>query len=376
MDVKSELKSIQDRLGAIVRDAKAANRDLTAAEAKTIEDGSARALQLKEAIERGEKNAGLMDQVAALGADGGTVPMSGGRAIGAASYGSESGFITTAGLKAAITASLPLHQKSLVAGGSTVTSVSLDTKPEPSGQPGLALLNLLGVTRRETANYSFLRQSVRTNNADVVAEGGTKPTSVFTVAEVKSELQVIAHLSEPIPKYLLQDNRDLELFLTTELTNGVVSKIESMAVAAFLAASGAQTQAYSGSAADSIHLGASKVGELGYTPNLVLVNPADYNGIRLAKTADGAYLFSNQFDGTRLGLWGIATYMSADVPAGSAIVLDTSKVGVSIDRDGIVTEWNPYTGFATNTVLARTETRAAIDVVAPAAIAIVDLSAA
>ena len=58
----------------------------------------------------------------------------------------------------------------------------------------------------QTAEYAYLRQSVRTNNAAVVAAGAVKPTSVYTVTGIENSLVVIAPLSEGIPRYWLLDN--------------------------------------------------------------------------------------------------------------------------------------------------------------------------
>ena len=78
------------------------------------------------------------------------------------------------------------------------------------GQIATGLLDLLPTKQHTSAEYAYLRQSVRTNNAAIVAEGAAKPTSVYSVVRVENSLQVIAHLSEGIPRYWLLDNQALE----------------------------------------------------------------------------------------------------------------------------------------------------------------------
>jgi hypothetical protein len=68
---------------------------------------------------------------------------------------------------------------------------------------------MLPTKQHTSAEYAYLRQSVRTNNAAIVAEGAAKPTSVYSVVRVENSLQVIAHLSEGIPRYWLLDNQPL-----------------------------------------------------------------------------------------------------------------------------------------------------------------------
>ena len=54
--------------------------------------------------------------------------------------------------------------------------------------------------------FAYLRQSVRTNNAAVIARGATKPTSVLTTVRVADKLDVVAHLSEGVPRYWFTNN--------------------------------------------------------------------------------------------------------------------------------------------------------------------------
>src|SRR6476646_1237350 len=76
-----------------------------------------------------------------------------------------------------------------------------------------ALLDLLPTKQHTSAEYVYLRQSVRTNNAAIVAEGAAKPTSVYSVVRIENSLQAIAHLSEGNPCYWLLDNQALEQFV-------------------------------------------------------------------------------------------------------------------------------------------------------------------
>ncbi|QEO10559.1 phage major capsid protein [Protaetiibacter larvae] len=380
MDTKStlraELSALQIKLSAAVEAAKSSGRDLTPSEADAIERGSERAVEIKaqlNAIERGEKNAALMAGAGAgdYGFDAGI----NGRQHAEQSPAGAKGFITPASIKSMTSAVAARGIKALVAGGSSTTAVALATDPIPLGQPNLGLLSLIPTKVRETPNYKYLRQTVRTNNAAVVAAGGTKPTSVYTVAEVAGALQVVAHLSEYVDKYLLDDNDDLERFLAGELQDGVIRKVTANAIAAFAATSGIQTQAFTDTAADSIYAGASKVSDLGYSPSLVILNVADYDAIRLSKDAEGRYFGGSPFEGgARPGVWGFNTLISADQAAGEALVLDTSKVGISTDREGIQTVWDAISGFDTNRVRARTEGRFATDVFSPAAVAKVTLT--
>jgi HK97 family phage major capsid protein len=378
MDPKSELASIKARINILIAETKSTGRDLTPAETAEVEAATGRIYILKAAIERGEKNAGLMTQVGDLGGDVETTYPNGlGGAGESTSVKRAAGFITPRSLKSTADRMAAGGYKALVAGGSTVTPVALDSTPLPLGQSGLGLLSLLTTNVRDTEKYSYIAQSLRTNNAAVVAPGAEKPTSIYTVKSVDGALKVYAHLSEPIGKYLLQDNSDLEAFLDAELRNGIVRKVTADGVAAFSNASGIQTQAYAGTAADSIYGGLSKVTSLGYNAALVILPQADYDAIRLSKDSDGRYLGGNPLEGgVNPALWGVTTLVTPDLASGTALVLGEGAAGISTDKAGIVTEWNPFTHFSTNEVLARTEARFAFDVFKPEAIVKVTTKAA
>ncbi|WIE70800.1 phage major capsid protein [Curtobacterium sp. MCJR17_020] len=369
---KQELTLIKSRLASLIADVTSTGRDLSAAETAELEKGNARVVEIKAAIERGEKNAAVMAGFH-TGGTGETIDIDG-NVIGVKSA---SGFITPASVKATAQRMVGAGIKALVAGGSATQPVALDTKPIPKGEAGLGLLSLLEVRVRDTRNYSHLTQTVRTHNAAVVAPGAEKPVSTYTVAEVQNHLDVVATLSEMVDKFLLSDSADLEAFLTNELRNGVLRKVTSLAVAKILATSGVQSQAYSGSAADSLFLGKSKIESLGYQASAIVIDQATYDSVRLSKDANGQYLGGNAFmGGENYGLWGVPTLASPDVPAGKALVIGQGAANISTDKEGIQVAWDAITGFSTNQVRARVEGRFATDVTIPEAITVVNTAAA
>lgn len=375
MDPKIQLKSIQDELRHIVAEVKAAGRELTDAECVSIEEKAAQVTLLKAAIERGEKSAEHMAAISRAGGvteedgpiDGpkSSTPRAGGRK-GYLSFKDTAHRMAEGGVKA------------LIDSGSNGVPIGFNPTPLTLGKTGFGLLTVLPATERDSGKYSYLAQSVRTNNAAVVAPGGTKPTSTFGVKSVDAELQVIAHLSEPIDRFLLEDNEALEAFLTQELTDGVVRKATALGVQTIVGTSGIQSVPFAVSAADSIYDGATAIQDLGYSPNLIIIGSADYKAIRKQKDTTGQYLAGGPFLGDasviQPVLWGTPTLVSPDVPAGKAVVLDTSRVGVSVDSHGVRTDADKSTGFAKNQVVFRTEGRFGFDVLTPAAVALVSLS--
>jgi hypothetical protein len=116
------------------------------------------------------------------------------------------------------------------------------------GKPALSPLDVIPVVQHAMPEFAYMRQTVRTNNAAVVAAGALKPTSVYTVTRIENALVVIAHLSEGIPRHWLIDNSSLEAFLGNELEYGLRQAVEAKVLADVNGTSGIQTQAYATSA--------------------------------------------------------------------------------------------------------------------------------
>ena len=98
----------------------------------------------------------------------------------------------------------PDGQKALAPSGAARRGTGVRADPVALGR-SLGLLDVLPVKQHASTEYAYLRQTVRTNNAAVVAEGAAKPTSVYPWTAWNT-LVVVAHLSEGIPRYWLLDN--------------------------------------------------------------------------------------------------------------------------------------------------------------------------
>lgn len=359
MDPITELKALRHELNTFTKSVNAGDT-VSNEQAARIDTVLERSAELAEIVDRGRKAADAARPFAEAtfeeDADGNVT-----RSVEAKA------FLTPEALKRTIHAEVKAGTKAFVAGGSQATATQFDTNPTPLARPiaDLNLVNVLPVTVRSEENYSFLKQTIRTNNAAVAAIGTQKPTSVFTVASVPGKLDRVAHLSEYIDTYLLADNESLESFLTTEMANGIWAKINALGVAAFTGATGTTTQAFQGNAMDSIYLGASKAEDLGFHPDVVLISRADFDAIALAKDTAGNYLYRTPGD-SRIN--GLAPIISTGLAAKQAIVLDSSKVGISVDKLGVLTKWDAITKLDYNQTRVLVETRAAIDIFAPAAI--------
>ncbi len=182
----------------------------------------------------------------------------------------------------------PDGQKSLAPSGSAVVGQEFTADPVALGKPALSLLDVIPVVTHSTPEISYLRQTTRTNNAAVVAAGALKPTSVYTVTRIENSLQVIAHLSEGIPRHWLLDNSSLEQFLAGELEFGLQTAVEAKVLTDVNATSGIQTQAYATSVLATLRKGITKLEQAGYTASAFVLTPADWEGVELALSSQAA----------------------------------------------------------------------------------------
>jgi hypothetical protein len=89
-----------------------------------------------------------------------------------------------------IRANGPDGAKALATSGTVVTEQTFTPDPVALGKPALSLFDVIPVTAHATDQFAYLRQSVRTNAAAVVAEGAVKPTSIYTVVRIEDRLDV------------------------------------------------------------------------------------------------------------------------------------------------------------------------------------------
>ena len=81
---------------------------------------------------------------------------------------------------------LPDGTKALAPSGATIVGQEFVRDPVVLGQVAQSLLDVLPTQQHTSTEYAYLRQTGRTNNAAVVAEGAAKPTSVYSVVRVQN----------------------------------------------------------------------------------------------------------------------------------------------------------------------------------------------
>jgi HK97 family phage major capsid protein len=288
-------------------------------------------------------------------------------------------------------------------GGETraVTSGSLDvpqliesevvSKPRPE-----RLIDLFTNRKALESNvFEYFRQSLRTNAAAPVADNAVKPTSQFVVDPIEDRARVIAHLSEPVPMRLFADHPQLESWLSTEMAEGVLDRVESQAITGsgvgenitgLLATAGMTAVPFTTDLPTTLRSAVTMLQLAGVTPNGWVLHPNDAQKIDLLRYQSGGETAVNAgflLDGYQGGVAGSGNVfgpttprvVSASVPEGTAVLADWDQLclyvreGMRIDVDagGVL--------FTKNQIILRAETRVGVGVLRPVSFAVVDLTA-
>lgn len=386
--------TLLDDAQSILTRAKSANRELTDTERKTVRSNLDDAARLMSQIKNSHDDGDLRRRLGDVLRD--DLPSDG-------KVGRFSARRAASSLAEKMSASAA-QSKALAPFGSVVAPAGLtEPTPIPLGRPVPSLLSALGAITLDTPpTYAYLRQTERVNNAAVVASGGQKPTSRFGLERIESRLRVVAHISEEIDRFWLEDSAELRTFVESELTTGLDEAIESVVVngdgvgenpRGLLNTAGIQLQPWSVDSYETLRKAITKTQIVGGTAPVIVLHPGDFEAASLTRTTTGQFLTTDAYsrnvsiDGGGSGTvstpvgsdpllsWGVPIVLSVALPVGTGLVFDADAVRLYVDGT-VRTEWNPFAGFTTNEVVARCETRVDVAVRKPMSVVSVDLTAA
>jgi HK97 family phage major capsid protein len=403
---KEKLAALQKACQDIVNGAKAAERELTDEEVSLLETKSGEALELKGKIERSEKSAALMESIGGMKSEveaTDTTPAGQAKSLGehfAKAIG-ESGF---ASLKSrGRTVEAPEFKANTdpntvgSAFGAVVTDVDR-TIVQAYRRPVVS--DLLGVGTINGSAITYYVEGAVEGAFATVAEGGQKPQiHVINPTAVTDALKKIAawfdtsdEMIEDVPFMVSEiNNRGTYLLSLAEEAQLLSGDGTGSNLTGLLNRSGVQvvTQASTGftgeSAQDAVFRALTAVQTAtGLTADGIIINPADYQALRLSKDANGQYFgggfFSGEYGNGGLSfqppLWGVPTVVSAAVPA-KTVVVGAFKAAATVYRKGgvRVESTNSDLGkFTKNIVTTRIEERVALAARIPSAVVKVVLS--
>ena len=241
---------------------------------------------------------------------------------------------------------------------------------------------------------SYVKQSAETVAAAGVAEKGAKPQADFTLARVNEQVGKIAVVAK-LTDEMLQDAAQAESFLTNRLIGQVMREEENEvlngagypALAGVLGRSGLTTAISAGTTGtladpsklvDAIFKQVTAIRTTAFVePDAIVINPTDWQYIRLARDANGQYYAGGPFTGAYGNaqpsnvdmLWGLKVVTSPRIASGTVLVGGFQEGGQLFKRQGITVEMTNSNedDFKNNLVAVRAETRSALAIYRPAA---------
>jgi hypothetical protein len=392
MNLKEQRAATLRAANGIVDRAKAENRDLTPDETAEVERMVEAIKQADETAERQAKGAELLRLIGGVAPDQETPGGIDGRS---GSYGQpKAGHVSFKGLGASMAASMvgvsrqvsPFVKGLVPAGESVLPLPVVNTSPFDEGTPP-RLVDVLPLIVRQAPTYRFLRQSVvpDSGGASVVAPGDVKSVLKLGVEPVDARLKVVAVLSEPVDKYILEDASSLQTWVGVELADALQTALELEVLSGdgtgehftgLAHVSGTQVQTFAADRLVTVQSGLSKLEATGITPAFVAMSAPDWLGIQTTRNASGSFDVGGPIDTTARTVWGTRVVVVPGLTAGTAWLVGEDTLTLSTDTQGVRVEWGtPGDNFQRNQVTARCEGRFNLDVMKPRGLVKLGLSA-
>lgn len=245
-------------------------------------------------------------------------------------------------------------------------------------QRPIQVLDLIPTTTTSQVAVVYMEETVSTNAAAEVAEGGLYPEAALAFTERSSPVRKIG-VYLPVTDEVLEDvarvqdiiNTRLTFFLRQRLDNQVLNG-DGLApnLRGILNTTGIQTQAKgTDPTPDAIYKAVTKVRVTGRAiPNAVLVHPDDWQEVRLLRTADGVYIWGSPSEAGPERIWGLPVVQVDALPVGTALVGDFRNFSELAVRRGISVEVGFINDdFVRGKKAIRADIRAAFVVYRPAA---------
>jgi HK97 family phage major capsid protein len=275
------------------------------------------------------------------------------------------------------------------AAGSAGAALFEDRRPGIIGLPqaNLDILDLITFGATDERVVSWIVETVFQNNAAEVAENAQKPETSFGFDEVDTTVRDIAHWTK-LTRQTARDIAGIQTWINNRMIYGVRRRLQKQIVSGdgtgvnllgLYNQAGILSQTWddelTGDAralalVEAIHMGMTtlRTTAFGYEPNAVLINPTDWQTIRLAKNGNGDYYYGGPGNAGTVTIWGLPPVVHPDAPVGNPMVGDFSEAVFWL-REGMSVNMTDSDGndFQFNRLTVRAEMAGAFGVLQPAA---------
>lgn len=243
------------------------------------------------------------------------------------------------------------------------------------------VLDLIPTVPTDRPTIDFYKLTTGATAAATVAEGGLKPTSQPVYTGYSSPVRKIAHVGAmtdevvaDFPQFLQVIGEEFVAGLVLEesrqllVGDGTGTNLTGLAntTGILTRAKGADTQI------DAIAKGATdlRTGASYIEPDCIIMNPANFETVRLAKTTTGEYYAGGPFAAQAQNIFGIKTVLTTQMTIGVALVANLASAAMVYLREAprLETSRGGADEFNANVSLIRCEERLALTVPRPSSI--------
>lgn len=247
----------------------------------------------------------------------------------------------------------------------------------------LQVADIIPSTTTTQTSITYMEETGFTNNAAAIAEGGAYPEAALAFTERTSPVRKIG-VWLPVTDEQLEDVPQIRGYINNRLPFMVRQRLDAQILTGsgtapnlrgILNTSGIQTQALGGDTVpNAVYKALVKVRVTGQAvPNAIVLNPADWQDVRLLRTTDGIYIYGSPSEAGTPRMWGLPVVEAQALTENTGLVGDFQNFSELATRRGIdVQISNSHADFFTNGLQAiRADLRAALVIYRPAAFATV-----
>jgi HK97 family phage major capsid protein len=275
----------------------------------------------------------------------------------------------------------------------TTTVAGLTKYERPSGivlveQQPLTVAQLLAPGQTENTTIRYMQEDTFTNAAAALAEEGQYAEASWDLSEQDASVVKIGVIGR-VTDEIFADSAAVQSYVNARLPFMVQAKEDyyllngtglNNQVKGLLNVTGIQTEALANSpdAITAIHKGITKVRSTGfYEPDHILLNPTDWQNVKLTKDGNGQFLAGGPFQGQYgvggysnvMMLWGLPCVSTTAIAQGTALV-GAFRLGAQLFRRqglSIETTNSDASDFAYGRIAIRVTERLALATYRPTA---------
>lgn len=212
-------------------------------------------------------------------------------------------------------------------------------------RPAPQVANLIPQTTTNQAAVVYMEETTFGNNAAETAEGDQYPEAALDLEEKTSPVRKIP-VFLPVTDELFEDEPRAESYAQNRLPFMIRQRLDRQILVGNGTApnltgtknvTGIQTQAKgTDPATDALYKAFRKIRDTGFAePSVVFMTPADWEPIRLMRTADGVYIWGHPSMVGPATVWGVPVVETTAAPDGSALTGDYANFCELAVRRGI-----------------------------------------